>query len=109
MTPNRPLAICLMALHLLSPFGSGTYRSGSSPPSPLLLMPPRRFMAMARASWASWLMEPKDMAPLTNRLTISLSGSTSSSGTGSTVLKRSRPRRVLCARSWSLISAAYCR
>ncbi len=41
-----------------------------------------RFMAMARVSCASLLMEPNDMAPVVKRLTISLAGSTSSIGTG---------------------------
>jgi hypothetical protein len=46
-------------------------------------MPPMRFMAMARVSCASLLMDPKLMAPVVKRLTISLAGSTSSSGMGS--------------------------
>ena len=33
-----------------------------------------RFMAMASVSWASLLMEPKDMAPVAKRLTISDGG-----------------------------------
>ena len=57
-----------------------------------------RFMAMARVSWASFEMEPKDMAPVAKRLTISVAGSTSSSGTGrADFLISSRPRRV---QSW---------
>ena len=39
-----------------------------------------RFMAMASVVCASRLIEPKDMAPVENRLTISFAGSTSSSG-----------------------------
>ena len=39
-----------------------------------------RFMAMASDSWASAEIEPNDMAPVQNRLTISLAGCTSSSG-----------------------------
>src|SRR5215472_8883842 len=58
VTPNRPEATCLMALRRQSPFGSFRYRAGSSPPSPVLDFPPSRFMAMARVSWASWLIEP---------------------------------------------------
>ena len=38
--------------------GVGTKRAGSSPPSPVLLLPPMRFMATASASCASLLMEP---------------------------------------------------
>ena len=41
-----------------------------------------RFMAMASVSCASLLIEPNDIAPVAKRLTISLAGSTSSSGTG---------------------------
>ena len=37
---------------------------------------------MASVVWASRLIEPNDMAPVEKRLTISLAGSTSSSGTG---------------------------
>ena len=60
---------------------AGSYsRSGSSPPSPVLDLPPSWFMAMARVSCASWEMEPYDMAPVENRLTISETGSTSSIG-----------------------------
>ena len=40
-----------------------------------------RFMAMASVVWASRLMEPKLIAPVEKRLTISAAGSTSSSGT----------------------------
>ena len=53
-------------------------------------------MAMARVSWASAEMEPYDMAPVENRLTISLTGSTSSIGIGvrPSVFSSNRPRRV---------------
>ena len=57
----------------------------SSPPSPVLDLPPSWFMAMARVSCASWEMEPYDMAPVENRLTISETGSTSSIGIGCAV------------------------
>ena len=54
---------------------------GSSPPSPVLLFPPRRFIAMASVSCDSALMLPKLIAPVQKRLTISdFAGSTSSSG-----------------------------
>ena len=46
----------------------------------MLDLPPIRFMAMARVVWASVEMEPSDMAPVAKRLTMSLAGSTSSSG-----------------------------
>ena len=69
-------------------------RSGSSPPSPVLLLAPIRFIAIASVSCASLLIAPKDMAPVVNRLTISFAGSTSSSGIGSgRNLNSSSPRR----------------
>ncbi len=74
VTPNRPDAICLTFERR-----SGSYRrSGSSPPSPVFERPPRRFMAMARVSCVSAEIEPYDIAPVLKRLTISLTGSTSS-------------------------------
>ena len=82
MTPNRAEATCLIELFLESPFGNGMNRSGSSPPSPVLLFAPMRFIAIASVSCASLLIEPNDMAPVVKRLTISLAGSTSSSGIG---------------------------
>src|ERR1039458_3232982 len=45
VTPKRPEATCLMAEFLLSPLGIGSYREGSSPPSPVLDLPPIRFIA----------------------------------------------------------------
>jgi len=47
----------------------------------VLLRPPMRFMATARFSWASALSEPKLMAPVQKRFTISFADSTSSMGT----------------------------
>src|ERR1700685_1118035 len=61
VTPNRPEATCLTAERRRSPLGSGLNRSGSSPPSPVLDRPPRRFIAMARVSWASAEMDPDDL------------------------------------------------
>ena len=57
-------------------------RSRSSPPSPVLERPPIRFIATASVVCASRLIEPKLIAPVAKRLTISAAGSTSSSGTG---------------------------
>ena len=54
----------------------------SSPPSPELLLPPNRFIAIARFSCASELNEPNDIAPVLNLLTISVQGSTFSIGIG---------------------------
>ena len=84
-----------MALRRESPLASGTKRAGSSPPSPVLLLPPIRFMAMASVSCASLLIEPYDMAPVLKRFRIASIGSTSSSGTGLRVdLRSMRPRSV---------------
>src|SRR5947209_20494180 len=69
VTPNRPLANCLTADRFESPLGSGWNRSGSSPPSPVFDLPPRRFMAMARVSCASWEMDPYDTLPVDKRRT----------------------------------------
>ena len=82
VTPKRPEATCLMAERIESPFGSGLKRSTSSPPSPVLDLPPMRFMATASVVCASRLMEPKLMAPVEKRFTMLAAGSTSSSGTG---------------------------
>ena len=83
----------MIALFLESPFGSGTNRSASSPPSPVLLLPPMRFMAIASVSCASLLIAQNDMAPVVNRLTMSFAGSTSSSGIGcGSVFSSSSPR-----------------
>ena len=82
VTPKRPDATCLMAERMESPLGSGLKRSVSSPPSPVFDLPPMRFMAMASVVCASRLIEPKLIAPVAKRLTISAAGSTSSSGIG---------------------------
>src|SRR5579884_2581147 len=58
VTPNRPLATCLTADRRRSPPGSGTYLAGSSPPSPVLDLPPIRFMAMASVWCASAEIDP---------------------------------------------------
>ena len=93
-TPKRPEATCLIAERRRSPFGSGVKRTGSSPPSPVFDLPPRRFIAIASVSCVSRLIEPSDIAPVTKRLTISLAGSTSS---------MSQPLRPRAAR-WNFIS-----
>ena len=79
---KRADATCFTELRRRSPFASGLKRSSSSPPSPVLDLPPMRFMAMARVSCASLLIEPNDIAPVVKRFTISLAGSTSSIGIG---------------------------
>ena len=96
MTPNRPLATCLMALRR-----TGSYsRSGSSPPSPVLERPPSRFIATASTSWASGEIEPSDIAPVLKRVTIELTGSTSSTSIGGRSPSRSAnsPRSVPASR-----------
>ncbi len=71
-------------------------------------MPPRRFIAIASVSCASLLIDPKLMAPVVNRLTISLAGSTSSSGMGlSEYLSFSNPRRVHSLRFFSSRRSVY--
>src|SRR5579859_3543970 len=82
VTPNRPLATCLIAERRQSPPASGAYLTASSPPSPELDLPPSLFIAIASVSCASADREPYDIAPVTNLLTIALAGSTSSIGTG---------------------------
>ncbi len=82
MTPKRADATCLIAERRRSPFASGIERAGSSPPSPVFERAPSRFIAIASVSCASLEIEPSDIAPEAKRLTISLDGSTSSSGTG---------------------------
>ena len=95
MTPNRPDATCLMALRRESPLASGMKRAGSSPPSPVLLLPPMRFIAIASVSCASLLIDPYDIAPVLKRLRIASIGSTSSSGTGGrSDVSSMRPRSV---------------
>src|SRR3546814_10418972 len=66
-SPKRPEATCLIFefASRLSP--SGLYRRGSSPPSPVLDRPPRRFMARAMSSCASGESAPSDIAPVTKR------------------------------------------
>ena len=81
----------------------------SSPPSPVLDLPPIRFMAMASVWWASRLIEPYDIAPVENRLTISLTGSTSSIGTGGrSEANFSSPRSVISRSDWVSMWWVYC-
>ena len=86
-----------MADRFESPLDITSKRSGSSPPSPVLDFAPSRFIAMAKVSCASAEIDPYDIAPVENRLTISLAGSTSSMGTGGRrpSVKSNRPRSVI--------------
>jgi hypothetical protein len=86
------------------------YLAESSPPSPVLLLPPMRFMAMAMDSWVSLLMEPKDMAPVLKRLQMESTDSTSSRGIGLELfLNRMTERSVDLYCSFSLTSLEYSR
>lgn len=104
MTPKRPEATCLIAERR-----AGSYsRSASSPPSPVLDLPPNWFMAMARVSCASLEMEPYDIAPVEKRLTISSTDSTSSREIGClSDLKPKRPRSVMRRSDCSFTRSVY--
>ena len=78
VTPNLPEATCLIREFIESPLGKGLNLEASSPPSPVLDLPPRRFIAIASVVCASVDIEPSDIAPVANLLTISDTGSTSS-------------------------------
>ena len=70
-----------------------------------------RFMAMASVVCASRLIEPKDMAPVANRFTMLVAGSTSEISTGlrpisSAVLMRNRPRIVFSRSDCSFTALA---
>ena len=72
-------------------------------------LPPMRFIATASVVCASVEIEPRLIAPVAKRLTISFAGSTSSIGTGvrSAVLNSNMPRNVFSSRLCSLMSLAY--
>ena len=105
VTPKRPDATCLMAERIVSPLAMTSDRSGSSPPSPVLDLPPSRFMAMASVECDSMEIDPYDMAPVQKRRTISVHGSTwsMSIGSASSNPKSSSPRSVQSrVRSYSM-------
>ncbi len=68
-----------------------------------------RFIAMASVVCASVLIEPRLIAPVAKRLTISAAGSTSSIGIAraGSILNSNSPRSVMCRRDWSLTICAY--
>ena len=88
VTPNRADATCLIEERRLS-----AKRAGSSPPSPVFDLPPISFMATASASCASGEIEPSDIAPVTKRFMISVTGSTLSRSMPSVSRNASCPRR----------------
>ena len=98
-----------MALRRQSPLPSGSNRLTASPPSPEFDRAPRRFIAIASVSCASAEIDPKLIAPVENRLTISPAGSTSSIGTGGRTpsLNFSRPRSAASRSLWSSTSLVY--
>src|SRR4028119_1812168 len=51
VTPNRPLATCLIAERRRSPFGSGLKRSGAPPPPPGAGLPPLPVTARDSGRW----------------------------------------------------------
>ncbi len=109
VTPNRPEATCLIAERRRSPFASAIERARSSPPSPVFERPPSRFIAMPSVSCASGDSEPRLIAPVAKRRTISADDSTSSSGIGSAAgTSSSRPRSV-CSRVEASSASAYSR
>ena len=85
----------------------GINRFLSSPPSPVLDFPPKRFIATASVECASVDIEPSDIAPVVKRFTISLADSTSSIGIDFVCLNSKSPRSVLCFFVWLLINSAY--
>ena len=107
VTPNRPEAICLIAEFGLSPFFRGFARSGSSPPSPLSLRAPIRFIAMLSVSCASGLNAPSEMPGATSRFRISVMLSTSSTGIGTTPSRRKSSRSRNATGFCRLIASAY--
>ncbi len=92
VTPNRPDAICLIDEFALSPFARGFARAGSSPPSPLSLRAPIRFIAIDSVSCASGLSAPSEIPGASRRLRISVMLSTSSTGIGATPSRRKSSR-----------------
>ena len=96
VTPNLPDAACLIADLRRSPFSSGSYLLGCSPPSPVFDFAPILFIAIAKVSCASAEIEPYDIAPVENVFIISSIDSTSLIGTGGreSKLNLNKPRKV---------------
>src|SRR6058998_3802195 len=62
VTPKRAEATCLILLCACTPLRGCRYQSGSSPPSPLLLLAPSIFIPMASVCTASGERAPSDIA-----------------------------------------------
>ncbi len=83
VTPKRPLATCLMALRRQLAVGVRAVTSGVFTPFARVALAADAVHGDGqRSRGLRCVMEPSDIAPVTKRLTISLAGSTSSSGTG---------------------------
>ena len=76
VTPNRADATCLIRASWRRPSGPGRYQAGSSPPSPVLALPPARWMPIVNAWWASGLSAPTLIAETTKRRTMDAASST---------------------------------
>ena len=108
VTPNLPDATCLILEFMESPFGNGVKRDFSSPPSPVFDRPPSRFIAIAKVVCASVEIDPSDMAPVANLLTISEVGSTSSILIELvSEVNSNKPLKFLSLIEWSLIFFEY--
>ena len=69
-TPKRPLATCLTKEFVLLSGLVKLYLSTISPPSPVLLRPPTRYIPRANSLCDSSEIAPNEMAPDPNRLKI---------------------------------------
>ena len=85
-----------MTFAMVVALATGIKRLASSPPSPVLDLPPIRFIAIAKVAWASVEIEPNDIAPVAKRFTISFADSTDSNGMAEpTDLISNNPRKVM--------------
>ena len=101
VTPKRPEATCLVLLESEMPSVDEWKRASSSPPSPVLERAPSLFIASARASCASLLRAPNDIAPVTKCLTMDSTGSTSLRSMGALACLKSKKSRMKMGSSFS--------
>ena len=92
VTPNRADATCLMRAAGPVAAAADANRSGGSPPSPLLLRPPMRFMPIATLRCASGDSAPIDIAAVKKRRRMASTDSTRSSGIDGRGFHASRSR-----------------